>query len=318
MDPALVRSIIDQCHALGIKTIVLHHVNEPLLHPNIFDILLYLEEHGMTAVLSTNANEMKSVLLRASRQNLLPKQLNLRYSIDAGTPETYNEIRRGGDFDTVLGGLAAMADFCRDRGIALQTGSNYVMTKKSIYELATFADRFDAFIPLDQMYFSFVNGNTPTGLNKYIIDNRVTDFVRRTPCDVPFNQLNILRDGRVSLCCVDFNEEAIVGDIRKQSIGDIWSGPKLDHHRRALGGQDVASSHAICQRCYFAEAGFTDPNPAIQQMFKLKASGIPITNEHIVSRIRFDLMSHGLDLKFSPEPLVLHDTSDAFLRSLPK
>src|SRR5262249_34001704 len=316
MDRALVKAIIDQCKARGIQTIGLHHVNEPLLHPSIFEILKYLEDNGMSAVISTNANEMRSVLRRLARQNILPAQLSLRYSIDAGTAATYNEIRRGGDFATVLGGLAAMAQFCSERNIAVQTSSNYVITRKSIYELAHFSDRFGAFVPLDRMYFSFVNGNTPTGLNQYIIDNRVSNFVRRTPCDVPFTQFNILRDGRVSLCCVDFNEEAVVGDVRKQSIDEIWNGAELDRHRRALIEQDVSNLHAICRRCYMAEAAFVDPNPAIQQMFRLKAAGVAVTNEQIVARIRFELMMHGLDLSFAPAPLRLHENSDDFVRSL--
>jgi len=40
MDYSLAKSIIDQCKGRGINTMILHHVNEPLLHPNIFDILL--------------------------------------------------------------------------------------------------------------------------------------------------------------------------------------------------------------------------------------------------------------------------------------
>ncbi len=315
MDYGLICAIVDQCKARGIGSMVLHHVNEPLLHPNIFDILLYLEDRDMGALISTNANEMRSVLERARRQARLPKQLNLRYSIDAGRRETYNEIRRGGDFDQVVTGVTALRDFCVQHGIALKTSSNYVMTAKSIHELADFAETFAGLIPFDQMYFSIVNGNTPNGLNQYIIDNRVTDFVRRTPCDVPFSLFNILRDGRVSLCCVDFNEEAIVGDIRRDSIDDIWNGPELTKHRAALASQDVANLHPICQRCYVAEAAAADGpiNAAIQQMLALKKDGVAVSNEQIFSRIRFELMLHGLDVVDPKQPLRLFETTDDFV-----
>jgi len=269
----------------------------------------------MQAVISTNANEMRSVPARARRQERLPRHLHLRYSIDAGRRETYNEIRRGGDFDRVLEGMASVASFCAERGIELKTGSNYVMTRKSIHELVDFADAVGPFVPFESMYFSVVNGNTPTGLNAYIIENRVTDFVRRTPCDVPFTLLKILRDGRVSLCWIDFNEEAIVGDIRAETIDKIWSGPGLAKHRSALANQDGLNLHPICQRCYIAEAAAADGavNRSIQQMFALKRDGFAISNEHIYSRIRFELMMHGLDVADRASPPRLFDTATEFI-----
>jgi radical SAM protein with 4Fe4S-binding SPASM domain len=135
---------------------------------------------------------------------------------------------------------------------------------------------------------------------------------------VPFKQFNILRDGRVSLCCVDFNEEAIVGDIRKQSIDEIWNGsPELARHRAALGTQDVASLHPICKRCYVATAAYADGaiNRGIQQMFGLKAAGVPVTNEQIYSRIRFELIIHGLDVAEPSEPVRLFSTGDDFVKA---
>ncbi len=168
------------------------------------------------------------------------------------------------------------------------------------------------------MYFSVVNGNTPSGLNAYIIENRVTDFVRRTPCDVPFQQFNILRDGRVSLCCIEFNEEAVVGDIRTQSIGEILnSSPSLTRYRAALAEHDVPAMHPICQRCYIAEAVFAEGplNRSIQQMFGLKAAGVIVGNEQVFNRIRFELLMHGLDVADTRTPMRLFETSDEFLRA---
>jgi MoaA/NifB/PqqE/SkfB family radical SAM enzyme len=316
MDFELAQSIIDQCKTMGVGTIILHHVNEPLLHPQIFDILNYLEDHGMSAVISTNGNEMASVNRRAGKQKRLPTKLEIRYSVDGGRRDTYNEIRRGGDFDTVVSGVSALAQFCQERGISLSTGSNYVMTSKSIQELADFYEVFSRYIPPEKMYFSVVGGNTPTGLNKYIIDNRVVDFVRRTPCDVPFSQLNILRDGRVSLCCVDFNEEAIIGDARTTPLVNLWRGNEaLERQREALASQDVDKLHPICKRCFVSSAIYADGplNAGIQQMFALKKKGVRVENTHIYNRIRFEFLMHGFDVAETSKPLRLYENGNEFV-----
>jgi hypothetical protein len=162
-----------------------------------------------------------------------------------------------------------------------------------------------------------VGGATPTGLNPYILANRLTDFVRRTPCDVPFSQLNILRDGRVSLCCVDFNEEAVIADARTTPIAEIWAGnTELQRHRAALNGQDVGGSHPICQRCYASTALYADApmNRAIQDMFRLKeACAGAVDDGAIFNRIRFELQRHGFDVADTAASPRLYDTGDAFV-----
>lgn len=38
-------------------------------------------------------------------------------------------------------------------------------------------------------------------------------------------------DGQVSVCCADWSYGTIVGDLRNQSLIDIWNGDSLRHFR---------------------------------------------------------------------------------------
>jgi MoaA/NifB/PqqE/SkfB family radical SAM enzyme len=57
-------------------------------------------------------------------------------------------------------------------------------------------------------------------------------FRSRGSCLAPwFGQLVIRQDGRVILCC---SANSVLGDLNKESLGDIWNGKRLQHIRQAF------------------------------------------------------------------------------------
>jgi len=70
------------------------------------------------------------------------------------------------------------------------------------------------------------------------------------PCRLLYRALHIFSDGKVGLCsCRDFeeNSDLIVGDIKKDSLKDLWNGPK---HARLVNDwcrKNVIS--VICRTC---------------------------------------------------------------------
>ena len=54
----------------------------------------------------------------------------------------------------------------------------------------------------------------------------------KSMCVHPFREIEIHYDGTVPLCCVDWNEEAIIGNTNKTSLVDIWKA--LDPYRKVL------------------------------------------------------------------------------------
>ena len=72
---------------------------------------------------------------------------------------------------------------------------------------------------------------------------------RLTPaCFFPFAHLNILSDGRVPPCCYDWTTDHIVGDLTKQSLGEVWSSPGLATCRTRLAAWQYMDS-SLCRRC---------------------------------------------------------------------
>ncbi|WP_371363020.1 S-adenosyl-L-methionine-dependent 2-deoxy-scyllo-inosamine dehydrogenase [Sporomusa rhizae] len=64
-------------------------------------------------------------------------------------------------------------------------------------------------------------------------------------CLLPFRQMVVRPDGKISLCCNDALGTMTLGDLTKEFIGDIWHGEKYCEIREKLakGRYDIALCH---------------------------------------------------------------------------
>lgn len=82
-------------------------------------------------------------------------------------------------------------------------------------------------------------GNAP---NRKDIGNYAKDR-----CVLPFKQMIIRPDGKISLCCNDAIGKYTLGDLTKDSLKDIWYGPRFQMVRKCLyEGRD---NWGNCQHC---------------------------------------------------------------------
>jgi len=56
----------------------------------------------------------------------------------------------------------------------------------------------------------------------------------KSRCQRLFREIYVRDDGLVPLCCNDWRGEYIVGDLNKETVGDIWSGPRFVAARKIV------------------------------------------------------------------------------------
>jgi radical SAM protein with 4Fe4S-binding SPASM domain len=77
-----------------------------------------------------------------------------------------------------------------------------------------------------------MNWNDPDeGLDLDLSANELlsTDYFKekKEVCPFPFYTMVIHSDLKVSACCVDWNKKTCVGDLKKNTLEEIWTGDKL-------------------------------------------------------------------------------------------
>jgi len=56
---------------------------------------------------------------------------------------------------------------------------------------------------------------------------------KKNVCPFPFYTLVINADMKVTVCCVDWKKDLVIGDVRAQSLAEIWHGKRMQEIRLA-------------------------------------------------------------------------------------
>ena len=70
------------------------------------------------------------------------------------------------------------------------------------------------------------------------------------PCLLPFEEIVITADGRVTICCQDHYFDSAVGNLNASSMEEIWFSPPMQELREQLKKND-RSQHELCRGCDF-------------------------------------------------------------------
>ncbi|MEX0764802.1 MAG: radical SAM protein [Nitrosopumilaceae archaeon] len=248
MSMDIYKKIIDEGAENGLCAVKLNYLGEPLADRYIVDRIKYAKARGIIEVMfNTNASlltEEKSIqLLEAGLDSIF-------FSVDGILPETFNKIRIGTDYETVVTNIK---NFVR---IKNEGNYKHVQTRVSMVVLPGMekeAEEYTKFwLPiLGQVGFGEWVDHRGKGTTKddhsreIIYDDYNPDFV----CAQPFQRMFIMYDGVCTPCCPDVSRGYVVGDIKNQTIKEIWHGERYGRLREAqINGRyrDID----ICRSCY--------------------------------------------------------------------
>ena len=262
MSEELFRRIL---YDLGTKRRVTHAValmlqNEPLVDQHLAEryreVRTILNRRGMGLV--TNA----SLLTPDRADELVEAGLRrVTVSIDAATESTYRRIRRGLNFRKVTENVLSLME----RHPEVMVTVRFLQQRSNLGEDVAFKNfwkKHGAQVSIKRVL------NRAGGLAGYETIKRIRPRdSRRTYerilhriypfCINPFTAMTVLADGRVVICCHDWQQKVIVGDLNRQSVAEVWHSGLLNHYRHLLY---TGQSRRIptCDRCTFSQGFWSE------------------------------------------------------------
>lgn len=247
MDEGLFRKIAEECGQYG-SFVRITGGGEPMMHPaDMAALIEHARASGARVWLNTNGSQLPE----AKVERLLACGLDqIEFSVDAGDPDTYAIVRAGLDW----GNLLRTVRFMVERRNASKAATNIVV---SVINQDIVADRMDEIVKfwLDLGVDEVIKRKFLTwGSNTALDAGRSADpapYLDKTigePCPYPFQRLNIDSRGKVEVCGFDISGRTNLGNVRTQTIREIWQGPMFqwwrEKHAEGRGG-DIP----LCREC---------------------------------------------------------------------
>jgi len=180
--------------------------------------------------------------------------IELLFSIDGATKETYEKIRVNGKYEDLINNLDLVTREFKKHKVRSVLGVKMTICDDNVNEIPLFYDIFSRYFDEQNMEFGIVNSLAADQGSFFKKNGRTVDALMKwtPPCSQPFQTLQILHDQRVSACCRDYHGELIVGDLKTESLDEIWRGKTLgalrEKHRNAI--KKPGDLPRSCQTCY--------------------------------------------------------------------
>jgi len=240
MKKDIFKMIADQCgkHRAWIR---ISGGGEPMLHPQAVELIEYAKKKGAKIGLITNGSKFTE----SNTKRLLKAGVDMvEFSVDAADAKAYARLRPGLSWQALLKNARRMVELrnslkAKTRIIASGIDQAGVDIKEVSRFWKNIADNFQK-----RKYLTW-------GINDPSKSADPSPYLppdKSIPCPFLFERLNIDSRGKVMLCGFDIAAKTDMGNVRNDSIEDIWHGEKFEHYRKmhlARKGQQLE----LCGQC---------------------------------------------------------------------
>lgn len=229
----LFRKVADECAALGITHVRMHNYGEAFVDRQLVEKIRYAKQVGIKEVgLISNGSLIGEDVARGMIEAGLDA---INISLDAAGKEVFETTRVGLKYDKVM---AAIERILRLREELGRTRPKLILSfvrQDNSAEEQAFIERWRT--RADKVHVTDLHNWAGT---------LHTESSVNFPCYRQWLTFTVLWDGRVSLCCADFDGREILGDLRTSTIADVWNNDRYREVRRA---QLDHGGPSICQSC---------------------------------------------------------------------
>src|SRR3990170_3927583 len=243
----------------------LHKEGEPLLDPDITARIKHAKNqlpNLKELIINTNA----MLLTEKTSIELLESGLDTIYfSIDGASPETYNNIRLGLDYDSIASNVEKFFETHNKNKSNVKVIMQMLTDKHNMHEVDLFKKKWED--KKCEFYIKPMHCYLDGGSSSFQPDK---SNYQLNVCDDPFRMMVIYADGSIGVCCWDYDNLYKVGHIDDDSLIKIFNNKKFTY-LRDMQLKKNCSNIDPCNRCMRIYGNDTiaklEPNTSQQKIF---------------------------------------------------
>jgi radical SAM protein with 4Fe4S-binding SPASM domain len=241
MDFERIKEILIEAKSFGIKVLKVYITSEPTVHKEFNKIMKFSKDLGFENHVSTNA----SLIPRAIEGLKLVDKLQI--SVEGWDKESYEKFRYPLKFDKVYENLKLL-----NEKVSKEKQQRYIhlpVTRNT--DLKKFLKLWGEFVDTIKIDFMqpaniYNKGLLKAEFNESIKDDYY-DFKKQGKnyaCFDPFAEIVVAYDGKILLCCLDFNAKLPLGNI-SDGFEKVWK----NKNRRNIQKQFFTQKLSTCNDC---------------------------------------------------------------------
>jgi MoaA/NifB/PqqE/SkfB family radical SAM enzyme len=238
MSLELFRKIIDQAADLNVRSIKLAGLGEPLLDKDIADKIAYAKKKKLSVKMFTNG----MLLNRQKAQQLVGSGVDeIFISVDGGSQAVQERLRKGSNFSQIHDNLSNFKRLRQEMKAEGKKIPEVIITVT--YQEANKSERK----LIIENWGNLVDRIRLFPIHNWNVDVKVPRRASE-PCHLPFFQMAICWDGRVALCCIDYECHHQLGNVTKESISSVWQGDASMEVRKSHLARS-SETITLCNSC---------------------------------------------------------------------
>jgi len=234
-----------------IKALKLFKDGEPLLNQNFHEMVKYAKDSGAVNYIETTTNG--ALFTKDIVDNIIEAGINrINISVYGTSAKQFLDFTRNKvDFDAYVEQIRYLFENRGDCKIFIKTTTgtfeeDHVEEFYKIFKpISDYigVEHISPFWPgyeFQEKYNLEINTKKGTFGNKLILEKEV--------CPYLFYAMAINSDGRVDMCSCDWRHDFPIGDIKEQSLKEVWNSGRL-FELRMMHLRGKRNEHPLCRNC---------------------------------------------------------------------
>lgn len=231
-----------------VKVLRMYKDGEPLINKDLERMVAYAKAVGASERIDTTSNA--SLLTSARGKALVEAGLDrINISIYGVSTENYKSFSDAKvEFSTILENVRSFYEIRGNCEMVVKVNGDTLSQEEKDLFLQAFGDYTDK-IFIEHTMACWPNFELRDGVKVNqevgIYGQELSDV---DACPYPFYSFSINSDGLVSVCFLDWGRKLTVGDVKKQTVREIWDGKPMRSYRKMfLEGNRM--KHPVCGGC---------------------------------------------------------------------
>lgn len=231
--------VIDEAAKIGVRSVKLSYINEPLMNRDIGWCIEYAKKKGMVNIYFSS----NGILLNERKIKTLIKSglTKILISIDSNDPEIYAKMRVGGKLERVKKNVSDLMRMRKEMNSELPfVRVNTIRTKLNEDTVPEFVEYWEKIVDMVGVNEMVELPDVDTGLG--------VERKKQSACAFPFKQMIVDWKGDILPCCRFYGRKMPYGNMSEMTLEEAWNSDKAKELKR-LHIEGRWDENEYCKRC---------------------------------------------------------------------